>query len=132
MLLFNQLSNFRKLEDKFLKLSTRPLLKRTANILLLDLFILVFFMLIPAGIVKGLEQCFSYAGRFLLHFSIAADRENSIEISDSIWYTFQTVTTIGFGDIIAGTEGTDYCIDNGSDYDLSHQRNAIFWVNKQP
>merc|ERR1719458_589696 len=99
-----------KLEDKLSKLSTRPLLKRTANILLLDLFILVFFMIIPAGIVKGLEQCFSYA--------------------DSIWYTFQTVTTIGFGDIIAGTEGTDYCIDNGSDYDLSHQRNAIFWVSK--
>ena len=52
-----------------------------------------------------------------------------IEISDSLWYTFVTVTTIGFGDFIAGTGFNDYCIDNGSDHDVSHQTNAIFWVN---
>ena len=65
---------FRKLEGKISKLPTRPFLKRTATILLLDFFILVFFILIPAGIVKGIEQCFTYGGSFLLHISTAADR----------------------------------------------------------
>ena len=51
-----------------------------------------------------------------------------MEISESVWYTFATVTTIGFGDVIAGVEYNDHCLDNGSDYDLSHQTNAIFWV----
>ena len=50
--------------------------------------------------------------------------------SESLWYTFQTVTTIGFGDFIAATSGNDYCIDE-PDYDVSNQSNAIFWVNNK-
>jgi len=98
-----------KLEGKSFNLIKRPLLKRMATILLLDLFTFLFFIVIPAGIVKALEKCFSYG--------------------ESLWYTFQTVTTIGFGDVIAATSGNDYCIDE-PDYDVSNQSNAIFWVSK--
>ena len=46
-------------------------------------------MLIPAGIVQHIEPCMNY-GR-------------------SLWYLFQTITTIGFGDVIAGQN--QYCAD---------------------
>ena len=107
-----------------MKIPARIFPKRTTTIVLFDLMILVIFILIPSGIVKGLEPCFGYGGKcHALRYSIFLT--NSIPVADSVWYTFQTVTTIGFGDIIAGT---DHCMR--SNYDISHQTNAIFWVNK--
>ena len=55
----------------------------------LDIFILVVFLLIPAGIVHQIEPCMSY--------------------ESSLWYLFATVSTIGFGDVVAGTEDHESC-----------------------
>ena len=65
-------------------------------------------MMIPAGIVHHIEPCMDFGSSF--------------------WYIFATITTIGFGDVIAGIEG--YCIDGtdwSMEYDFYHQHN-FFWV----
>ena len=43
-----------------------PLLRNLLTMLLLDLFIFIVMMVIPAAIVDGLEPCISYGGIFLL------------------------------------------------------------------
>ena len=65
-------------------------------------------MMIPAGIVHHIEPC--------------------MDFGTSFWYLFATITTIGFGDVIAGTEYID-CSDEmeSMEYDFYHQNN-FFWV----
>ena len=65
-------------------------------------------MMIPAGIVHHIEPC--------------------MDFGTSFWYIFATITTIGFGDVIAGVE--PYCSDESIQYikeDFYHQHN-FFWV----
>merc|ERR1711963_800016 len=64
-----------EVEDTRLKglLSHRSPIRNICRALLLDLFIITIFILVPAGIVKGLEPCFTYG--------------------DSLWYMWQTITT---------------------------------------
>ena len=64
--------------------------------------------MIPAGIVHHIEPC--------------------MDFGTSFWYLFATITTIGFGDVIAGTEYID-CSDEmeSMEYDFYHQNN-FFWV----
>ena len=77
-------------------------------ILVTDFLIFVIFLLIPAGIVHQMEPCMPF--------------------SESLWYVFATITTIGFGDVIAGFDSTFYCqsVEIIQD-DFYHQNNA-FWV----
>ena len=99
---------FRNLESLVLKSSS--LVRRLVTILALDLLILIVFMMIPAGIVHHIEPC--------------------MDFGTSFWYLFATITTIGFGDVIAGTKLYEECSDESIQYiedDFYHQNN-FFWV----
>jgi len=91
-------------------LKSSSLVRRLITILALDLLILIVFMIIPAGIVHRIEPC--------------------MDFGTSFWYLFATITTIGFGDVIAGTENID-CSDEmeSMEYDFYHQNN-LFWASK--
>lgn len=106
----------RKILDLILFLETKifkdPLkLTRMATILAVDFFIFIIFLLIPAGIITQIEPCMSYG--------------------DVLWYVFATITTIGFGDVIAaaGYDHGDECEKDYVEYDFYHQEN-FFWVSK--
>ena len=63
-----------------------------------------------AGIVHHIEPC--------------------MDFGTSFWYLFATITTIGFGDVIAGTKLYEECSDESIQYiedDFYHQNN-FFWV----
>ena len=97
--------------EKFL-LKSFTLRARIITILAFDFTIGVVFLLIPTGILVLLEPCEkNYA--YLL------------------WYVFTTVTTIGFGDYVAGrnTRRIDqyYCVTEDKDDFYYHQDN-FFWV----
>jgi len=96
------------LGSNFLKGVASPFLRNLLTMLLLDLFIFIFMMVIPASIVDGLEPCISYG--------------------DSLWYVFQSVTTIGFGDVIAGLDWND-CDAKDVTQNLHHQNN-FYWFAK--
>ena len=64
-------------------MKSSSLVRRLITISALDLLILIVFMIIPAGIVHHIEPC--------------------MDFGTSFWYLFATITTIGFGDVIAGT-----------------------------
>ena len=95
-----------------LLLKSFTLRARIITILAFDFTIGVVFLLIPTGILVLLEPCEkNYA--YLL------------------WYVFTTVTTIGFGDYVAGTNtrriGQYYCVTEDKDDFYYHQDN-FFWV----
>lgn len=84
---------------------TSNLLRRITTVLTFDFTILVVFMLIPAAIVHHIEPCMHYG--------------------TSLWYLFATITTIGFGDVLAG--GYTEC---EVDMDEFYHQNNFFWVSK--
>ena len=98
-------------EERVLKGVT--LRARIITILTFDFTIMVLFLLIPAGIVNFLEPCIENYGYIL-------------------WYVFTTVSTIGFGDYVAGMNtrkiGSPYynCVSDNKSA-IYHQDN-FFWV----
>ena len=82
---------------------TSSLLRRLITILTFDFTIFVVFMLIPAGIVHQIEPCMDYG--------------------TSLWYLFATVTTIGFGDVLAFEYN-----ECDQDMDEFYHQNNFFWV----
>merc|ERR1712141_352853 len=89
------------------KINTRPL-QMLVTIVLLDFVIFVFFVLIPAAIVKKIDPCIKNYG-------------------DGLWYVFQTITTIGFGDVIAGV---DYSGDWCEGVEIGFHFTNFFWFCK--
>ena len=95
-------------------------------------------MLIPAAIVKQLEACMSYGGKSIVIpndknlqklRAINLHSKTSSQIFrfiDSAWYVFQTITTIGFGDVIAGSDYYDWCLEESSKDDIDFT--FLFWV----
>ena len=57
---------FREFESSLLKTIASQALRRLMSIILLDLFIIITMMLIPAAIVKQLEACMSYGGKSIV------------------------------------------------------------------
>ena len=57
---------FREFESSFLKAIASQALRRFMSIILLDLFIIITMMLIPAAIVKQVEACMSYGGKSIV------------------------------------------------------------------
>ena len=57
---------FREFESSFLKAIASQALRRLMSIILIDLFIIITMMLIPAAIVKQLESCMSYGGKSIV------------------------------------------------------------------
>ena len=55
----------RKLESTFLKAAGGQLIRRVLSVVLLDTFIVISMMVIPAAIVHRIETCFGYGGRCL-------------------------------------------------------------------
>jgi voltage-gated potassium channel Kch len=56
-----------------------------------------------AGIIAGFTIFFAVAGAFL---AWALDRKDFPTIGNALWWSLQTVTTVGYGDIVpANTEG---------------------------
>ena len=55
------------MENKYYYQMTRRIGNKSARnvscTLMLDLFLLVMFIMVPAGIVKALEPCFTYQGK---------------------------------------------------------------------
>ena len=86
--LFFSLFTYRNVEKCVLQ--KRLIYRRFITIVILDFLIFVVFLLIPAGIVHQIEPCMSYG--------------------ESLWYSFQTLSTIGFGDIIAGMNIDKGCV----------------------
>jgi len=94
-----------KLESKLMPNTAKQFLRRLLTIVLVDIVILILFMLIPAAIVVTID-CFSYG--------------------DALWYTFATISTIGFGDVVAGAGYNDEC---GKVETNPHHTN-LFWFCK--
>ena len=129
---------FREFESSLLKTIASQALRRLMSIILLDLFIIITMMLIPAAIVKQLEACMSYGGKSIVipkrqkFAKIEIISLHSITSSqifrfiDSAWYVFQTITTIGFGDVIAGSDYYDWCLEESSKDDIDFT--FLFWV----
>ena len=127
---------FREFESSFLKAIASQALRRLMSIILLDLFIIITMMLIPAAIVKQLETCMSYGGKSIVipndkNFCKVINLRGKtsskiIWFSDSAWYVFQTITTIGFGDVIAGSDYNDWCLEEGSKDNIDFT--FLFWV----
>jgi len=72
-------------------------------IFLLDFFILIVMIIIPAALVPKSEGNPTYG--------------------DNLWYVFSTVTTIGFGDVIAA-------MHDESNSPNAHHINNFYWVAK--
>ena len=129
---------FSEFESSLLKTIASQALRRLMSIILLDLFIIITMMLIPAAIVKQLEACMSYGGKSIVipnnkHFHnakyINLHGKTSSQIfwfSDSAWYVFQSITTIGFGDVVAGSDYYDWCLEESSKDDVDFT--FLFWV----
>ena len=129
---------FREFESSLLKTIASQALRRLMSIILLDLFIIITMMLIPAAIVKQLEACMSYGGKSIVIpndknlqklRAINLHSKTSSQIFrfiDSAWYVFQTITTIGFGDVIAGSDYYDWCLEESSKDDIDFT--FLFWV----
>ena len=52
--------------------------------------------------------------------------DKGLFIPDGLWYVFQTITTIGFGDVIAGV---DYSGDWCEGQEIGFHFTNFFWVN---
>jgi len=94
--------------SKVLKAIAHPLLRDVLIMLLLDFFIFIAMMIIPAAIVPTLPS----------------DYGEPYSYGDHLWYVFASVTTIGFGDVIGGLADSD-----STDPNVHHITN-FYWVAK--
>jgi len=95
------------LGSKVLKAIVNPLLRDVLIMLLLDFFIFIAMMIIPAAIVPN-------------NSNFGGDSS----YGDNLWYVFASVTTIGFGDVIGGLPSS-----GATDPNVHHQTN-FYWVAK--
>jgi len=93
--------------SKVLKAIAHPLLRDVLIMLLLDFFIFIAMMIIPAAMVPN-------------NSNFGSDSS----YGDNLWYVFASVTTIGFGDVIGGLTN-----NYSTDSNVHHQTN-FYWVAK--
>nr|XP_039259396.1 potassium channel subfamily K member 16-like isoform X1 [Styela clava] len=90
-----------KLEERINGKASRTWVRKLVLILIVTLSFVVFCLLIPSAIFQAVEVNWNYG--------------------DSFYYSFITISTIGFGDFVAGT-------DPESSYILIYRIMVYFWI----